>query len=121
MGPKILIVSYLFPPVGGIAVQRALSLAKYLPRCGYEVHILKAKNAAGPGNDPSLARKVPPEVHVHEAFTPEIPFAIRHKLWGRIAGGAGKPGPAAAAKPAGWKVLAKRAMARVFCPEPEIF
>ena len=29
---KILLISYLFPPVGGIGVQRALSLAKYLPR-----------------------------------------------------------------------------------------
>jgi hypothetical protein len=39
---KILIMSYLFPPVGGIGVQRALSLAKYLPPCGFEVHVLKA-------------------------------------------------------------------------------
>ena len=46
---KILIVSYLFPPVGGIGVQRALSMAKYLPRCGYEVYVLKAGNAGGPG------------------------------------------------------------------------
>src|ERR1017187_6858188 len=45
---KILIISYLFPPMGGIGVQRALSLAKYLPYCGYEVHVLKAMNAGGP-------------------------------------------------------------------------
>src|SRR5206468_10667490 len=42
---KILIISYLFPPVGGIGVQRALSMAKYLPACGFQVHVLKATNA----------------------------------------------------------------------------
>jgi glycosyltransferase involved in cell wall biosynthesis len=117
---KILIVSYLFPPVGGIAVQRALSLAKYLPRCGFEVHVLKARNAAGPGNDPSL--KVPAEVQVHEAFTPEIPFAIRHMLWSRFMGGGGKPRASATATPSrgGLKSLLRRAVTRVFCPEPEI-
>src|SRR4051794_9334077 len=45
---NILIISYLFPPVGGIGVQRALSMAKYLPACGFNVHILKATNAGGP-------------------------------------------------------------------------
>src|ERR1035441_10585945 len=49
--PRLLIVSYLFPPNGGIAVQRALSLAKYLPENGFEVHILKARNAASPADD----------------------------------------------------------------------
>lgn len=82
---KILIVSYLFPPVGGIGVQRALSLAKYLPACGYEVHVLKATNAGGPVYDPDLVRQIPSFVKVHTAFTPEIPFAIRQKLWAMLA------------------------------------
>jgi hypothetical protein len=70
--PKLLIVSYLFPPNGGIAVQRALSLAKYLPENGFEVHVLKGRNAASPANDPSLLQHIPPSVRVHDAFTPEI-------------------------------------------------
>jgi glycosyltransferase involved in cell wall biosynthesis len=121
MARKILIVSYLFPPVGGIGVQRALSMAKYLPRCGYEVHILKASSAGGPVQDSALARQVPPEVQVYEAFTPEIPFAIRQKLWSRLGGGA-KPRKDAAAPGAkgGWKSLLRRAITRVLCPEPEI-
>src|ERR1044072_788088 len=73
---KLLIISYLFPPAGGIAVQRALSLAKYLPGCGFDVHVLSARNAAGPVSDPDLLRQVPVEVTLHSAFTPEIPFAI---------------------------------------------
>src|SRR4051794_24528255 len=84
---RILIISYLFPPAGGIAVQRALSLAKYLPECGFEVHVLSARNAAGPVRDPELLRQVPGEVTLHEAFTPEIPFGARQWLWKRLSGG----------------------------------
>src|SRR6185503_15364274 len=88
---KILIMSYLFPPVGGIGVQRALSLAKYLPPCGFEVHVLKANNAGGPVHDPALVKQIPAGVTVHESFTPEISFAIRQKLWTRMRRGNGSP------------------------------
>src|SRR3954447_14676446 len=84
---RILLISYLFPPVGGIGVQRALSLAKYLPQSGFEVHVLKATNAGGPVYDPDLMRQIPPAVQVHEAFTPEIPFHIRQKVWARLTSG----------------------------------
>lgn len=122
MPHKLLIVSYLFPPVGGIGVQRALSMAKYLPRCGYEVHVLKAGNAGGPVQDPMLLRQIPPEVNVYEAFTPEIPFVIRQKLWSRLMGRNGSTATAAAAsRPAPvWKRWLGSAATRLFCPEPEI-
>jgi hypothetical protein len=67
---KICIISYLFSPVGGIGVQRALSLARYLPQCGFEVYILKATNAGGPVRDPELVKLIPPGVKVREAFRP---------------------------------------------------
>lgn len=121
---KLLIVSYLFPPNGGIAVQRALSLAKYLPACGFEVHVLKARNAASPADDPGLLQHIPPSVRVHDAFTPEIPFHLRQRIWkfmsrsSKPAAGpsekTGKPGPS------GWKALFSRLARRIFCPEPEI-
>ena len=68
--PKILIISYLFPPAGGIAVQRALSLAKHLPDCGLEVHVLRARGAAAPVRDPGLVRRIPPGDKVHAEFAP---------------------------------------------------
>lgn len=120
MAGKILLISYLFPPVGGIGVQRALSMAKYLPRCGYEIYVLKAGNAGGPVHDPALARQIPAEVSVYQAFTPEIPFAIRQKLWSRLAGKSGGAKPAAGASAGGWKRLLRRAATRLLCPEPEI-
>src|SRR3954470_15196556 len=118
---KILLISYLFPPVGGIGVQRALSLAKYLPQCGFDVHVLKATNAGGPVYDPDLTRQIPANVRVHEAFTPEIPFSIRQKLWTRLT--AGKPQQKSSqAAPAGfsWKKLVTGTARRILSPEPEI-
>jgi glycosyltransferase involved in cell wall biosynthesis len=122
---KILIMSYLFPPVGGIGVQRALSLAKYLPRCGFEVHVLKATNAGGPVHDPQLLRQIPAAVKVHEAFTPELPFRIRQKLWARMKGKTPQPrDPQGSSTSKQARPLLKRtvtwAVRRLLCPEPEI-
>jgi glycosyltransferase involved in cell wall biosynthesis len=120
---RILIISYLFPPAGGIAVQRALSLAKYLPECGFDVHVLSARNAAGPVRDPDLLKQVPPGVTLHSALTPEIPFGVRQWLWKRLSG-RGKAQPAKVAKAGGRPFSAKRVVAevvkRVLCPEPEV-
>jgi glycosyltransferase involved in cell wall biosynthesis len=120
-GRRLLIVSYLFPPLGGIGVQRALSLAKYLPRCGFEVHVLKATSAGGPVYDPDLVRQIPLGVRVHQAFTPEIPFALRQKLWARLKG-SGETGSSGKGKPKGASLKGFIAMAakRVLSPEPEI-
>lgn len=103
-------------------MQRALSLAKYLPPCGFEVHVLKANNAGGPVHDPELERQIPAGVTVHEAFTPEIPFHIRQKLWSKLAGKSNAQDTASKATAAGpsWKRLMTRVAQRILCPEPEI-
>jgi Glycosyltransferase Family 4 len=118
---RILIVSYLFPPNGGIAVQRALSFAKYLPPLGWDVHVLKGRNASGPVQDPGLCRHIPPQVRVHGAFTPEIPFEFRHRVWkilSRSRNGASSPAPVSMST--GRPSLAARFARRIVCPEPEI-
>jgi glycosyltransferase involved in cell wall biosynthesis len=116
---KILLVSYLFPPVGGIGVQRALSLAKYLPQFGYEVHVLKATNAGGPVYDHGLMRHIPPQVKVHQALTLEVPFAVRQKLWSKLSGN-GKPLGNRSGPPSAAKRLVTGAIKRILCPEPEV-
>jgi glycosyltransferase involved in cell wall biosynthesis len=119
--PRLLIISYLFPPMGGIGVQRALSLAKYLPQCGFEVQVLKARNAAGPVHDPALLRHVPDAVAVRSAFTPEVPFALRRWAWKWIARPkrAGAASATASSSP-GKKSLIARLAQRMLCPEPEV-
>jgi len=118
---SILLISYLFPPAGGIGVQRALSLAKYLPDCGYQVHVLRAKNAAAPVQDPGLLRHIPATVTVHDAFTPEIPFSFRQRLWKKLSGRSeAVEAQPAAGKPVRWKALLTALVKRVLCPEPEV-
>src|SRR6476660_9880155 len=128
---RILIISYLFPPAGGIGVQRALSLARYLPASGFEVHVLRAGNAAAPVFDPALCKRVPDSVQIHNAFTPEAPSWLRHTVWNWLSrrkkeavpekggdnnGKAATPNP----KSGGLKSLATRTIRRVLSPEPEV-
>ena len=78
---KVLLIAYWFPPTGGIAVQRALSLARYLPGHGCEVHVLTPRNPPAPVLDPALLDRVPPEVRVHRAWTPMLQSRLRKRLW----------------------------------------
>jgi glycosyltransferase involved in cell wall biosynthesis len=129
---RILIISYLFPPAGGIGVQRALSLARYLPNSGFEVHVLRASNAAAPVFDPALCQRVPASVQVHGSFTPEAPFWLRHTVWNwlsRKKKASPKPAtqvsmpstsPPATSKSGGLKSLATRMIRRILSPEPEV-
>jgi glycosyltransferase involved in cell wall biosynthesis len=116
--PRLLLISYVFPPAGGVAVQRALNLVKYLPRNGFDVHVLKASNAAVAVSDPALLRQIPPEVTVHGALTPELPYYLRQQIWKLM--GRGKPAAKAAVPVPGKRSLPQRIIERVLCPEPEV-
>jgi glycosyltransferase involved in cell wall biosynthesis len=126
---RLLIISYLFPPAGGIAVHRSLSLAKYLPGYGYEVHVLRAENAAAPVYDPELLQHIPATTRIHGAFTPELPFAFRQKLWRwlspgqAVPRGSEKPGEVPGT-PDTARFSVKRALVnagkRLLSPEPEV-
>jgi glycosyltransferase involved in cell wall biosynthesis len=121
---RLLLISFLFPPSGGIAVQRALSLAKYLPSFGFNVHVLKGRNAASPSDDPSLLRHVPPSAMVHDAFSPEVPFGVRQRIWNLVSRSRPAAGPKSSigpGRPSAAARLVKRVARRIFCPEPEIF
>lgn len=117
---RLLLIAYAFPPVGGIMVMRALSLAKYLPASGFQVHVLSAANAVAPLHDPALLAHVPPSVTLHSAFTPELPFLFRKKLWNFVARPKppqpSQPSPAA---PPPTSLLANIAR-RVFSPDPQV-
>ena len=119
--PKLLIISYLFPPAGGIAVQRALSFTKYLSRMGFDVHVLSAGTAGAPVLDPGLLRHISPEVTLHRAFAPTVPFALREKIWKMLSrhgkAGEGRVTSKSGARPSsGVMDLVKQ----VICPDPEI-
>src|ERR1700760_300566 len=79
-GRNLLLITYSFPPFGGVGVHRALSLARYLPQLGWNVHVLTAKNPSAVGRDLKLLEQVPASVAVHRSWTPDIPFAIKKSI-----------------------------------------
>jgi glycosyltransferase involved in cell wall biosynthesis len=119
---KLLIISYVFPPVGGIMVQRVLSFARYLPEHDIDVHVLSCWNPATPVYDPGLLKLVPPQVKSYHAFTPEPPFYLRKKVWSLIVGQKSTrlaqepPRPSTSA----WKRAIKDRLQRVLSPDAQV-
>ena len=62
--PKLLIITYYWPPSGGAGVQRCLKFSKYLPDLGWEPIIFTAKDAQYPIIDHSLNTQVSPNLTV---------------------------------------------------------
>jgi glycosyltransferase involved in cell wall biosynthesis len=117
--PRVLLVTYLFPPCGGVPVQRALGIARHLPAAGVDLHVLTARNPiSAHGADPSLLEKVPSEVTVHHAAAWEPPGVLRN--WAkRFARGGPDPSGVPAGPPPGWKRLVKMAAERAAFPDPQ--
>jgi glycosyltransferase involved in cell wall biosynthesis len=57
---KVLIISYYWPPAGGIAVHRCLKFAKYLREFGWEPVICTADNPEYPVLDEGNFKDIPP-------------------------------------------------------------
>ncbi|MEM7194911.1 MAG: glycosyltransferase [Pseudomonadota bacterium] len=62
---NVLLVSYNFPPVGGMGVQRALKLTKYLPRHGVNPVVLTNALSLGQLQDPALLNDIDPSTVIH--------------------------------------------------------
>ena len=92
---NVLLITFSFPPAGGVGVLRALSLAKYLPENGIRVDVLAARNAPAVGKDSALLRQVPESVTVHRTWTLDLPFwlrkAVKKVVSGRRREGDGQP------------------------------
>lgn len=65
---KVLFITYLLPPQGGVGVQRAVKFIKYLPRFGWEPVVLTTKNDVGPNLDKSLLEDIPQGLKVYRSF-----------------------------------------------------
>jgi len=117
---RVLLISYLFPPSGGVGVPRAVSYARYLPLHHCEVFVLTARYPATPLYDYDLLKTVPPETKVIRAFNPEIPYGIRDRFWKRVIAGEQEPDRARAASGGGVKSVVKRTIQRAFCPDVQV-
>lgn len=77
-GENTLLIAYLFPPAGGVGVQRAISYAKYLGDAGCPLTVLTTRNPVTAWLDPALLDSIPKNVAIERAITPEPPYPIRH-------------------------------------------
>jgi glycosyltransferase involved in cell wall biosynthesis len=114
---KVLLISCYFPPAGGIGVQRAVSLARYLPQAGIEVFVLTARSSV-PTMDADLLKLIPKEVRVHRTWTFEPPFALRKKLWSRLNSDATSQETEAGLISKAKKTVARR-IKYLTCPDPQ--
>ncbi len=64
MKKKVLIITYYWPPSGGIGVLRCLKFAKYLSEFGWEPIVFTAKNAHYPSFDYSNVADIPTDLTV---------------------------------------------------------
>lgn len=77
---NVLLVTYSFPPAGGVGVLRAASLARYLPSEGIRLDVLTTRNASAVGTDLSLLDEIPVEVNIHRTLTLDLPFGIKKAI-----------------------------------------
>jgi len=78
---NVLLLTYMFPPAGGIGTPRALAYTQYLPRQGCRLSVLAPTKPALRDHDPTLDKLIPADVVVHRAWTPELPMSFRDRIW----------------------------------------
>lgn len=122
---NVLLVTYAFPPAGGVGVLRAASLARYFPEFDIRFDVLTTRNPSSVGADDSHLRDIPAEVTIHRTMTLDLPFGFK-KWLKRMLSGKGKPAPPAATKvaevkaPAGKPNFLKRALQELLLPDPQV-
>jgi glycosyltransferase involved in cell wall biosynthesis len=79
MTPRVLMVSYFFPPLGGVGVQRTLKHATYLPDTGWTPVIIAPRGARYRLMDPAAVTALPRGLEVHRSLSYE-PARLRHQL-----------------------------------------
>ena len=117
MLPRVLIVTYYFPPAGGPGVQRVLKTVRYLRDAGFEPVVLTVEDGAYPSRDPALAADVPDGVEVIRTRAPD-PFALYARLTGRGAADAVPTGAVGGGGPMSRLALWLRA--NVFLPDARV-
>ena len=124
MAHRVLIITYLFPPSGGVGPPRYAGYARLLPEHGCQVSVIAPKNPHTPLYDPALLQQVPPETRVHRVFSPTVPYFLRDRLWKKVTDGQGRT-PVASCSGGGLahagKKFVKAAVQNFFNPDVQKF
>lgn len=93
-GRTVLVLTYRWPPQGGVSVQRVTKFVKYLARRGWRPVVHTVTNPYAAVQDQGLARDVPPGVTVYR--TPTVEWeGVESQIAGlvkRVRGGGGAKG-----------------------------
>jgi len=118
---NVLLITYAFPPAGGVGTLRAASLARYFPEFDIRLDVLTTRNPSSVGADDSHLRDIPSEVTVHRTMTLDLPFGVK-KWLKRMLSGKGKPAAATAVTPAipAKHSFLKRTLHDLLLPDPQI-
>ena len=79
---KVLIITYSWPPAGGIGVLRCLKFVKYLRDFGWEPIVLTAENASYQFLDHDNLKEIPEGIEIHKVPIFE-PINAFKKITGR--------------------------------------
>ena len=79
---RVLVITYHWPPSGGVTVLRCLKLVKYLREFGWEPVVFTARDAKYQFEDPSNFKDVPEGLEVMRVTAPE-PTNLFKRLTGR--------------------------------------
>lgn len=117
---NVLLISYSFPPAGGVGVLRAASLARYFPNEGIRLDVITARNASALGADPTLLDDIPEAVSVLRTITVDLPFAIKKGIKKLITRPKRSSGHAAGPKIECKPNILKRILEEVLLPDPQV-
>lgn len=116
---NVLLVSYSFPPAGGVGVLRAASFARYFPAEEIRLDVLTARNASAVGADIALLKEIPAEVKIHRTITLDLPFGIKKRIKKLISGRKPTECTSATAS-AGKPNFIKRVLQDLLLPDPQV-
>lgn len=80
--PKVLFVTYSFPPTGGVSVHRVTKFVKYLPEYGWNCSVLTVSNPSVPLVDDSLLKDIPESTTIVTAKTLEPSYKLKQLFSG---------------------------------------
>lgn len=117
---NVLLVSYVFPPIGAVGAMRSASLARYFPGEGIRLDVLTARNASAVGTDPSALKEIPDSVRIHRTLTLDLPFGIKKGIKRLILGKKPDRDVGMATNQDGKGGILKRALGDLFLPDPQV-
>ncbi|WP_437185827.1 glycosyltransferase [Planctomicrobium sp. SH668] len=79
---RVLFVSYLFPPTGGVGVHRVTKFVKFLPAWDWASSVLTVSNPSVPLKDDSLLNDIPDGTIIRRAKTFEPDYSVKNSVSG---------------------------------------